>query len=54
MIVHGYIEIHPKGCEGCIIVMGFMVLLITHYLIREILVEAVLDVNEKHVRIINF
>jgi hypothetical protein len=54
MIVHGYIEIHPKGCEEWIIVMGFRVLLITHYLIREILVEAILDIKEKHVRITNF
>jgi hypothetical protein len=35
MIVHGCIEIHPKDCEGWIIVTGFRVLLITlwpHYL----------------------
>jgi len=54
MIIREYIEIHPKGCEDWIIVMGFRVLLITHYLIREILVEAILDIKEKHVRITNF
>jgi hypothetical protein len=54
MIFHGYIEIHPKGCEDWIIVMRFRVLLVTHYLIREILMEAILDINEKRVRITNF
>jgi hypothetical protein len=39
MIVHGYIEILPNGCGGWVIVMKFRVLLITHYLILEILVE---------------
>jgi hypothetical protein len=51
MIVHGCIDIHPKSCGGYIIVMGFKVLLIMHYLIREILVETVLDVHAKGVRI---
>jgi hypothetical protein len=45
MIIHGCIEIHPKGCGGWIVVMGFRILLIMHYLIRELLVEAVLDVH---------
>jgi hypothetical protein len=51
MIVHGCIKIHPKGYGRWIIVMGFRVLLITYYLIREILVEAVLDVLARGVRI---
>jgi hypothetical protein len=54
MIVHKYIEIHLKGCRGWIIVMKFRVLLITQYLIREILVEAVLDVHAGGVRIKSF
>jgi hypothetical protein len=32
MIVYGYIKIHLRGCRGWIIVMGFMVLLITHHI----------------------
>jgi len=51
MIVHRCIEIHPKNCIGWIIVMRFRVLLIMHYLIQEILVEAVLDVHVKDVKI---
>jgi hypothetical protein len=51
MIIHVCIEIHPKGCIRWIIVMGLGVLLITHYLIREILVEVVLDVYVRGVTI---
>jgi len=51
MIIHGCIEIHPKGCRGWIIVIGFKVLLIMHYLIREILVETVLDVHASGIKI---
>jgi hypothetical protein len=54
MIVHGCIEIHPKGYKGWIIVIGFKVLLIIHYLIREILVEGVLDVHARGVKIKSF
>jgi hypothetical protein len=49
MIVHGCIEIHSKGCVGWIIAIEF--LLIMHYLIREILVEAILDVHIRDVKI---
>jgi len=51
IIVHKYIEIHLKGCVWWIIVMEFRVLLITHYLIREILIEVVLDVHVRNVKI---
>jgi len=51
MTVHGCIEIHYKGCGEWIIIMRFKVLLITQYLIREILVEAVLDVHARGVKI---
>jgi hypothetical protein len=51
MIVHGCIEIHSKGCLGWIIVMRFRVLLITHYLIQKILVEAILDIHVRGVKI---
>ena len=51
MIIHGCIEIYPKGCGGWIIVMWFGVLLITHYLIWEILVEGVLNVHARGVKI---
>jgi len=54
MIIHGNIEIHSKGCGGWIIVMRFRVLLIMHYLIREILVETVWDVYVKGVKIKSF
>jgi hypothetical protein len=50
MIIHGCIEIHPKDCGGWVIVIRFKVLLIMHYLIREILVEAVLDVYASGVK----
>ena len=50
MIIHGCIEIHPKDCGGWVIVIRFKVLLIMHYLIREILVEAVLDVYPSGVK----
>jgi hypothetical protein len=53
MIFYRCIEIHPRGCGGWIIVMRFRVLLIMHYLIREILMEVVLDVHAKSVRIKN-
>ena len=43
--------IHSKSCGGWIIVMGFKVLLITHHLIKEILVEAVLNVHARGVRV---
>ena len=44
MIIHGCIEIHLKACVGWIIEMRFRVLLITHYLIQEILVKTIFDV----------
>ena len=50
MIVYGCIEIHIKGCVRWIIVMKLRVLLITHYLIWDILVEIVLDVHVKGVK----
>jgi hypothetical protein len=51
MIIYGCNEIHPRGYGGWIIVMWFKVLLITHYLIWEILVKAVLDINARGVEI---
>ena len=51
MTVHGCIEIHLRRCEECIIVMEFNVLLITQYLIREILVQAVSDVHTRDAKI---
>ena len=54
MIIHRCIEIHPKGCVKWIIVMELRVLLITHYLIREILVDAILDVYVRGVKIKKF
>ena len=42
MIIHEFIEIHPKNYGGWIIVMGFRVLLISQHLFSEILLEAVL------------
>jgi hypothetical protein len=54
MIVHGCIEIHPKGCIGWIIVIEFRILLIVHYLIREILIEMILDIHVKGVKIKSF
>jgi hypothetical protein len=53
MIVHGCIEIHPKGCGKWIIIMRFRVLLITHYSIWEILVETIFDVYVRGARIKN-
>ena len=54
LIVHECIEIHLKACGGWIIVMEFRVLLIIHYLIREILVKGELDVHAKGVKIKSF
>ena len=54
MIIHEYIKIHLKGYVGWIIVMEFKVLLITHYIIREILMKMVLDVHVRGVKIKNF
>ena len=54
MIVHGCIEIYLKDCRGWIIVIGFRVLLITQYLIQEILVESVSGVYAKGERIKSF
>jgi hypothetical protein len=51
MIVHGCIEIHPKDCEGLIIVTGFRVLLISQHLFPKILLEAVLGVYVGSVKI---
>jgi hypothetical protein len=51
MIVHRCIEIHQNGCVGWIIIMGFKVLLIIYYLIQEILVDVILDVHIKGVKI---
>ena len=48
------IEFHPKGYAGWIIVMELRVLLITHDLIQEILVKAVLDVCVRGVKIKKF
>jgi hypothetical protein len=45
---------HPNGYTRWIIVMRFRVLLITYYLIRKILVEAILDVNVRDVKIKSF
>jgi len=50
MIVHGYIEIHPKDYGGWIIVTGFRVLLISH-LFPKILLEVVLGVHAGSVKI---
>jgi hypothetical protein len=49
-----YIKIHPKSCIRWIIVMGLRVLLITHYLIQKILVDVVLDVYVRGVKIKSF
>jgi hypothetical protein len=54
MDVHEYIEIHHKDCGGWIIVMDFKVLLIMQILIREILVETVLGIYARDVKIKNF
>jgi hypothetical protein len=50
MIIQGCIKIHQKGCVWWIIVIGLRVLLIMYYLIREILVEMVLDIHIKGVK----
>ena len=50
MIIHGYIETHPKDCGEWIIVMGFRVLLISQHLFREILLMAVLGVHAESVK----
>jgi hypothetical protein len=52
--VHGCIEIHPMSCGWWIIVMEFRVLLITNNLIREILVEGILNVLARGVKIKRF
>jgi hypothetical protein len=54
MIVHGCVEIHPKGYVKWIIVMEFRFLLIIYYLIQEILVKAILDVYVRGVKIKSF
>jgi len=54
MVIHRYINIYPNSCGGWIIVMGFKILLITHYLIQEILVEGILDVYVRGVTIKSF
>jgi len=51
MIVLGCIEFHLKDCIWWIIVMRSRVLLVTHYLIWEILVGVVLDVHVRDVKI---
>jgi len=51
MIVHRCIEIYPKDCRGWIIVIGFMVLLISQHLFLEILLDAILGVNARSVKI---
>jgi hypothetical protein len=48
------IEIHPKSCGGWISARGFMILLITHYIIQEILVDGVLDVYTRGLKIKSF
>jgi len=49
MIVNGCIKIYPRGYKGWITVLGLRVLLITHYLIREILMDVVLDVYTRDI-----
>jgi hypothetical protein len=51
MIIHGCIEIHPKECRGWIIVIRFRVLLISQHPFIEILLDAVLGVNARSVKI---
>jgi len=50
MSVNGCIDIYPRGCGGWITVIWFRVLLITYYIIREILMGVVLDVYARDVR----
>ena len=54
MIIHKCIESHLKGCSRWITVLELRVLLIKHYLIREILVETILDVHVKGAKIESF
>jgi hypothetical protein len=51
MIVHECIEIHQNGCVGWIVIMGIKVLLIIYYLIQKILVDVILDIYIKDVKI---
>jgi hypothetical protein len=51
MIVDGCIEIHTKDCGGWIIVTEFRVLLFSQHLFLEILLEAVLGVHARSVKI---
>jgi hypothetical protein len=51
MVIYGCIQIYPNSSRGWIIIMRFRVLLITYYLIREILVEGILDVHARGVTI---
>jgi hypothetical protein len=51
MIVLGCIEFLLKGCAGWMIVIWLRVLLIIHYLIWEILVEVIVDVHVRGVKI---
>ena len=53
MIVHKCIEIHSRDYEWWIIVIEFRVLLITYNLVREKLVETVLNIHIRGVRIKN-
>jgi len=54
MIILGCIEFHLNGCTWWIIVMRLRVLLIMHHLIQWILVEEVLDVHVRAVKIKSF
>jgi len=54
MIILGYFEFHLKGYVRWIIVIGSMVLLITHYLIQRISVKAVLDIHLRDVKMKKF
>ena len=50
MIVYRCIEFYPKGYRWWIIIIGLRVLLITHCLIQEILMELVLDVLRRDLK----
>jgi hypothetical protein len=54
MTVLECIEFHSKGGASNIIVMGLRFLLITYYLILEILVGMILDVHARGVKIKKF
>jgi hypothetical protein len=54
MIILGCIKFHLEGYARYIIVIELRVLLNTHYLIKKILVDAVLDVHVKGVKIKSF